>query len=324
MVGMAMAVCPIEQLGQEGGVAAVQRRVHRAVFSGVWAGNCPARSGSVATMGAKADSGTAACEVCAPCRADRLQLGQDNSMTTAPLSSPCAPSDGWDPAQTGHALFRTRLGICGIAWGAQAVVALRLPEPSLEGTQMRLLEHARQRRSGLWPQAQAVDALSAQALQAVAGVQWLLAGRHAAGGLAGSDAWPDAPAPVLGDLRALFTLRRRSEHSGLPLLDDVVLDWHGVPDFSRAVYQLALAIEPGQTRSYGALAQDLGGKGLARAVGQALGANPFAPVVPCHRILAAQGAGGGFSANGGTRTKLQLLEWEGAPLGDGGSLGLFD
>ena len=245
-------------------------------------------------------------------------------MHTAPVSSPTVPREGWDRAQTGHALFRTRLGVCGIAWGAQAVVALRLPEPSLEATQMRLLEHARQRREGLWPQVQVPGDLSAQALQAVAGVQWLLAGREGGSDPDDSAPWPDAPARVLGDLRSLLTLNRWSARSGLPLLDDVVLEWHGVPDFSRAVYQLALAIEPGQTRSYGDLAQDLGGKGLARAVGQALGANPFAPVVPCHRILAAQGAGGGFSANGGTRTKLQLLEWEGAALGDGSSLGLFD
>lgn len=245
-------------------------------------------------------------------------------MNPEPLSSRSLPGDAWDAVQTGHALFRTRLGVCGIAWGAQAVVALRLPEPSLEVTQMRLLEHARQRREGLWPQAQAPGDLSAQALQAVAGVQWLLAGRQETREPEGSARWPDAPAPVLGDLRSLLSLNRWSAHSGLPLLDDVVLDWHGVPDFSRAVYQLALAIEPGQTRSYGELADDLGGKGMARAVGQALGANPFAPVVPCHRILAAHGARGGFSANGGTRTKLQLLEWEGAALGDGISLGLFD
>ncbi|MEJ5126846.1 hypothetical protein WH367_12415 [Comamonas sp. MYb21] len=98
-------------------------------------------------------------------------------MHTAPVSTPSVPSDGWNPAQTGHALFRTRLGVCGIAWGAQAVVALRLPEPSLEATQMRLLEHARQRREGLWPQAQAPGDLNAQALQAVAGAQWFAAAR---------------------------------------------------------------------------------------------------------------------------------------------------
>ena len=68
---------------------------------------------------------------------------------------------------------------------------------------------------------------------------------------------------------------------------------------------------------------DLGEPGAARAVGQALGANPFAPIVPCHRILAARGASGGFSAEGGARTKLRMLEIEGAPLGPDGP-GLFD
>jgi methylated-DNA-[protein]-cysteine S-methyltransferase len=57
-------------------------------------------------------------------------------------------------------------------------------------------------------------------------------------------------------------------------------------------------------------------------VGQALGANPFAPVVPCHRVRAAGGRAGGFSAEGGARTKLKLLEIEGACLG--GAPGLFD
>ena len=97
----------------------------------------------------------------------------------------------------------------------------------------------------------------------------------------------------------------------------------GVPDFAQHVYLLARAIAPGQTRSYGDLADALGGKTLARAVGQALGANPFAPVVPCHRILASHGVAGGFSASGGTRTKLSMLEFEGAVLGDGSSLPLF-
>ncbi|MBN8489515.1 MAG: MGMT family protein, partial [Burkholderiales bacterium] len=77
---------------------------------------------------------------------------------------------------------------------------------------------------------------------------------------------------------------------------------------------LARAIPPGRTRTYGELALDLGEPGAARAVGQALGANPFAPIVPCHRILAAHGGAGGFSAPGGTRTKLQLLALERARL----------
>jgi methylated-DNA-[protein]-cysteine S-methyltransferase len=70
------------------------------------------------------------------------------------------------------------------------------------------------------------------------------------------------------------------------------------------------------------MAARLGEPGAARAVGQALGANPFAPIVPCHRILAAGGRPGGFSATGGALTKLRLLEIEKARLG--GAPGLFD
>ncbi|MBQ0932959.1 methylated-DNA--[protein]-cysteine S-methyltransferase [Ideonella alba] len=96
--------------------------------------------------------------------------------------------------------------------------------------------------------------------------------------------------------------------SDIPLADD------DAPDFHRRVWALARAIPPGQTRTYGDLALALGEPGAARAVGQALGANPFAPIVPCHRILAAHGGAGGFSAPGGTRTKLQLLALEHARL----------
>ena len=92
----------------------------------------------------------------------------------------------------------------------------------------------------------------------------------------------------------------------------LVLDMRGVPAFHQRVYALALAIAPGQTLTYGELAARLGEPGAARAVGQALGRNPFAPVVPCHRVLAAGDKPGGFSAAGGIRTKLRLLIIEGA------------
>lgn len=92
----------------------------------------------------------------------------------------------------------------------------------------------------------------------------------------------------------------------------LVLDMRGVPSFHQRVYALALAIAPGQTLTYGELAARLGNPGAARAVGQALGRNPFAPVVPCHRVLAAGDKPGGFSAAGGVRTKLRLLIIEGA------------
>ncbi|OOG38518.1 methylated-DNA--[protein]-cysteine S-methyltransferase [Polaromonas sp. A23] len=101
----------------------------------------------------------------------------------------------------------------------------------------------------------------------------------------------------------------------------LVLDMRGVPAFHQRVYALALGIAPGQTLTYGEMAARLDEPGAARAVGQALGRNPFAPVVPCHRVLAAGDKPGGFSANGGIRTKLRLLIIEGAMRG---TPGLFD
>ena len=73
-------------------------------------------------------------------------------------------------------------------------------------------------------------------------------------------------------------------------------------------------IPPGSTSTYGDVARLLGDATLARRVGEALGRNPFPIVVPCHRVLAAGGRTGGFSARGGTETKMQLLRIEGAVL----------
>ncbi len=98
-------------------------------------------------------------------------------------------------------------------------------------------------------------------------------------------------------------------------LQDLVLDMDGVPPFHQRVYVLARAIPPGRTLTYGEVAAELGEPGAARAVGQALGANPFAPVVPCHRVLAAGTRSGGFSAPGGVATKLRMLQIERARLG---------
>ena len=97
-------------------------------------------------------------------------------------------------------------------------------------------------------------------------------------------------------------------------LSFIPLDMDGVPDFHRRVYEVARTIPPGSTLSYGEIATRLGDPSSARAVGQALGRNPFVLVVPCHRILAARGRTGGFSAHGGTATKLTLLAIEGAQL----------
>jgi methylated-DNA-[protein]-cysteine S-methyltransferase len=95
-------------------------------------------------------------------------------------------------------------------------------------------------------------------------------------------------------------------------LTDVVLDLDGVPEFNRGVYDIARKIPPGKTLTYGDIAKKLGGVELSRDVGQALGRNPCPIVVPCHRVLAAGGKPGGFSANGGVVTKLKMLAIEGA------------
>jgi O-6-methylguanine DNA methyltransferase len=95
-------------------------------------------------------------------------------------------------------------------------------------------------------------------------------------------------------------------------LSGIGLDMNGVPEFHRRVYEVARAIPSGATLSYGEVAARLGEPSAAREVGQALGRNPFPIVVPCHRVLAAGGKSGGFSAPGGVATKLRLLAIEGA------------
>jgi methylated-DNA-[protein]-cysteine S-methyltransferase len=92
-------------------------------------------------------------------------------------------------------------------------------------------------------------------------------------------------------------------------LSDVRSDQRAVPEFHRRVYALARAIAYGRTLSYGELAEGLGERALARAVGRALARNPFAPIVPCHRVLAAHGQAGGFSTHGGL-AKWRLLQIE--------------
>src|SRR6185437_253506 len=86
-------------------------------------------------------------------------------------------------------------------------------------------------------------------------------------------------------------------------LSTISLDMEGVPPFHRLVYDVARSIPAGRTLSYGDIAERVGAGKAARAVGQALGRNPFPIIVPCHRVLAAGGKPGGFSAHGGLATK---------------------
>ena len=107
-------------------------------------------------------------------------------------------------------------------------------------------------------------------------------------------------------------------------LVDVELDFSIVSPFNRRVYEIARAIAPGQTLTYGQIAKAISqtgdDPGAARAVGKALGENPWPIVVPCHRVLGADGKMGGFSANGGVATKRRILEIEGASAVGAGPL----
>src|SRR3990172_7365653 len=192
----------------------------------------------------------------------------------------------------GFTLFDTVIGRCGIAWGGHGVVGIQLPEarePETWGAPPRRVSHGREAPPPP-------------------------PGR---GGLRGAG----GPRPPPGGGRALdgIVALLRGEASDLSA---VALDMERVPPFHRRVYEVARTIPPGATLSYGEIAARLGAPGSARAVGQALGRNPFALVVPCHRVLAAGGKVGGFSANGGITTKLRLLAIEGVRAG--GQPGLFD
>jgi methylated-DNA-[protein]-cysteine S-methyltransferase len=105
--------------------------------------------------------------------------------------------------------------------------------------------------------------------------------------------------------------------AGTPVdLGDIALDETAVGPFERRVYAIARTIPAGSTLTYGEIAARIDDPGAARAVGRALGSNPFAIIVPCHRVLAAGGRIGGFSAGGGAATKRRILAIERARVGD--------
>jgi methylated-DNA-[protein]-cysteine S-methyltransferase len=124
---------------------------------------------------------------------------------------------------------------------------------------------------------------------------------------------PPAIQAVVEDLRALLRGEPR-DLSGAPL------DLAGVPAFEGRVYAAARAIRHGATATYGELAARLGAPSEARAVGEALARNPCPLIVPCHRVTAAGGRLGGFSAPGGAATKRRLLALEGASVAAQGEL----
>ncbi|MBL7498414.1 MGMT family protein [Frankia sp. CNm7] len=182
-------------------------------------------------------------------------------------------------AGLGMALFDTGVGCCGVVWGENGIVSVALP--------------ANPRHGG-----------------GVAGNPAGAARARTRASLAA--AYPDAAeGPVPAEARAAID-GMVALLAGAPVdLAEVRVDLAGVPEFHERVYEVARAIPPGQTLTYGEVAVRLGMPGAAQAVGQALGSNPIPIIIPCHRVVAAGGLGG-FSAPGGSATKRRMLEIEGA------------
>jgi methylated-DNA-[protein]-cysteine S-methyltransferase len=111
-------------------------------------------------------------------------------------------------------------------------------------------------------------------------------------------------------------IERIRRHLGGEVQDfrGVAVDLRDVTPFFRQVYEAAREIPPGQTRTYGEIAKAVGQPNAAEEVGRAMARNPAPILIPCHRVAAAGGKPGGFSAHGGRATKSKLLALEGAPV----------
>jgi len=112
-----------------------------------------------------------------------------------------------------------------------------------------------------------------------------------------------AKSPLAADIRRYFEGERVD-------FSRYAVDFSPYTAFERSVLEAARRIPYGQTRTYGEIAEAIGRPGAARAVGLALGKNHTCIVIPCHRVVAANGGLGGFS--GGIRWKMDLLALEGA------------
>jgi O-6-methylguanine DNA methyltransferase len=177
--------------------------------------------------------------------------------------------------QASYCIFETRLGACGIAWREAADSGSR---PAVVLLQL--------------PEAtpQATESRIARK--------------------SGSSR-PSVPPPRIDEIIEKI---RRHLHGEVQDFRGVTVDLDGVAQFARQVYEAAREIPPGQTRTYGEIAKILGQPAAAQEVGQALSKNPVPIIIPCHRVAAAGGKPGGFSAHGGRATKFKLLALEGASV----------
>lgn len=179
------------------------------------------------------------------------------------------------PKQAAYALFDTVLGQCGIVWRASR-------------------------------DEDAVLVVGFQLPEAMNGLAEARIERK----------WAAGRAPVIPPPIQKIIQRVRLHFNGKSQdFRDIELDLEGVGLFSKRVYEAARAIPPGQTASYGKIAEAAGHGGAARAVGLVMGRNPVPLIIPCHRILASNSRPGGFSAHGGLATKAKMLEVEGVTLG---------
>jgi methylated-DNA-[protein]-cysteine S-methyltransferase len=127
------------------------------------------------------------------------------------------------------------------------------------------------------------------------------------------DAEPGVPTPMARE--AVAAVKRYFEGNEVDFAQ-LELDLNGQDEFFKRVYAAARRIKWGQTTTYGTLARELGGgPETARDVGQAMASNPIPLIIPCHRVLAAGGKVGGFSAPGGAATKIRMLGLEGVQVG---------
>lgn len=176
---------------------------------------------------------------------------------------------------TAYCLFETALGACGIAWR----------ETSDSGSQAAVIA------------VQLPEATSQATESRIARK-------------AGSNQ-RSAPPPEIAAVIEKVRLHLGGEVQDLRT---VAVDLSEVSPSFRQIYQATREIPPGQTRTYGEIAKAVGQPGAAQEVGQAMAKNPVPIIVPCHRVSAAGGKLGGFSAPGGPATKAKLLAIEGAQV----------
>jgi methylated-DNA-[protein]-cysteine S-methyltransferase len=180
-------------------------------------------------------------------------------------------------------LFDTAWGWCGASVSDRGVSALELPEPTLR----KARDCPGRRLFGK-------------------GTTGQLGVRKFSLGIEPREVSRRMRLPLAGGL--VRQVRRYFE--GRLSMFDLELDWSGATEFQRRVWKALVKIPYGETLTYGELARRIGRPGVARAVGRAVGANPIPLIVPCHRVVAAGGGLGGYSAPGGVAVKRRLLDFE--------------